>query len=63
MRQTVIAGRTEFKGGYKRQVLFLRSCQIYALRESSVKRLGQNQVTNLDKAWIRCDCLHLDGVN
>lgn len=64
MRRTVIAGRTELKGGYKCQVLFLCGCQIYALKKSrSVARLGQNLVTNLKNAWIRYDCLHLDGVN
>jgi hypothetical protein len=36
MRRTVIAGRTELKGCYECQVLFLRGCQIYALKGLSV---------------------------
>ena len=64
MRQTIIAGRTELKRGCKRQVLFLCGSQIYALKESSLRcKAVIEWMTNLENAWIRCDCLQLDGVN
>ena len=32
-------------------------------KNRSAARPGENLVTNLKNAWIRYDCLHLDGVN